>query len=159
MKNVVSKVFACLNTGVINGVEEFISPRYVTRNAAGAPTECLAPGPAGFVALVKWLRGAFSDLRFEIQETIAEGDRITVRVLMSGVQAHAFLGFPASGREFAVQQVHTFRVAGGRLVEHRSIRDDLSLMRQIGAIQISQTPSIERRASRVTAGPGRLRVV
>ena len=32
------------------------------------------PGPAGFLATSQWLPDAFSDLRFELHETVAEED-------------------------------------------------------------------------------------
>jgi hypothetical protein len=33
-----------------------------------------------------------------------------------------------------VDQLRWFRVAGGRLVEHRAVRDDLGLPRQLGVL-------------------------
>jgi len=159
MKNVISQVFECFNTGETNGIEDLILPEYYSRNAAGAPQDCLAPGPAGFVAMMTWLRGAFSDLHFEELETIADGDRVMVRVIMSGRHTQDFQGLPASGRSFSVQQVHIFRLADGKLLEHRSIRDDLELLRQLGATRAIQPAFVDRPAVRFARGPERLRVV
>lgn len=158
MNNAISRVFECFSSGDVSGVEALIDPRYITRNAAGAPESCLAPGPAGFVALVHWLRSAFDDLSFDVQETIGEGERTMVRVIMSGRHAGNLLGVPASGCQIAVAQVHIFRVVDGRLVEHRSIRDDLGLMRQIKCLDFIQ-PKLRDRRRRVNDVPSRLRLV
>jgi hypothetical protein len=43
-----------------------------------------------------------------------------------------YLVLPPSWRRFAHRQVHIGRVADGKLVEHRAIRDDLGLIHQLG---------------------------
>ncbi len=42
------------------------------------------------------------------------------------------LTFPASGRSYTVKHVHIYRVAGGQIREHWAVRDDLSMLRQLG---------------------------
>jgi ketosteroid isomerase-like protein len=137
MNALTGKMFQYLNTGDTTGIDEVIAPGYVSRNAAGAPEACLRPGPAGVVAVVSWLRGAFSDLRFEEMERISEADRCMVRVVMNGRHTGEFQGIPATNRTVSVQQVHIFRFAEGKIVEHRAIRDDMGLARQLGAVPIA----------------------
>jgi ketosteroid isomerase-like protein len=43
-------------------------------------------------------------------------------------------GIPGSGRPIAWRQCHIMTVADGRATAHRAIRDDLGLMRQMGAL-------------------------
>jgi predicted ester cyclase len=53
---------------------------------------------------------------------------------MSGTHSGTLLGIPATGRAVHWRQCHLVKVdAQGRAVEHNAIRDDLGLMRQLGA--------------------------
>jgi len=44
------------------------------------------------------------------------------------------VGLAPTNRPFAVRQVHIVRFQDGRGIEHWAVRDDLGLMRQLGAI-------------------------
>jgi predicted ester cyclase len=90
------------------------------------------PGPAGFLATSRWLRGAFSDLRFEEFEALAEGDRVMVKATMTGCHTGPFQGVAPTGKWIRQRQIHLFRLHEGRLVEHSAQRDDLGLLLQIG---------------------------
>src|SRR5262245_56699577 len=50
------------------------------------------------------LRVAFSDARatLELEDTVAEGDRVADRLTIRGTHTGEFLGVPASGRQVAV---------------------------------------------------------
>jgi predicted ester cyclase len=42
------------------------------------------------------------------------------------------MGRPPTGRSFAVEHVHVYRLEGGRIAEHWGVRDDLGMLRAIG---------------------------
>ena len=42
--------------------------------------------------------------------------------------------FPGDGRSYTVTHVHIYRVADGKIREHWAVRDDLSMLRQLGAL-------------------------
>ena len=44
------------------------------------------------------------------------------------------MGIAPTGKRFAVQQSHWFRVVDGKLVERWAVRDDLSMMQQLGVM-------------------------
>lgn len=81
-----------------------------------------------------WLFSVFPDHRFGVEDAVADGDTVAVRGSCSGTHEGEFLGIPPTGERFAVQQVHWFRVADGKVAEHRAVRDDLGMVRQLGAI-------------------------
>jgi predicted ester cyclase len=89
-------------------------------------------GPAGFLATGAWLRDAFSDLRFELRETAADGPTVMAASVMTGRHTGTFQGIPATGRTFRQQQVHIFTVSGNLITAHRAVRDDLGLLLQLG---------------------------
>ena len=65
--------------------------------------------------------------------SLAEGDKVVLRCIHSGVHTGTFFGVPATGRSFAYKQMHIIRVAEGKGVEHWAVRDDATLMRQLTA--------------------------
>ncbi len=93
--------------------DRFIAPDFVDHN----PLPGQPPGPEG----VKWvnmtLHEAHSDLRFTVDDVIAEGDKVVVRWTLRGVHTGPMLGMPPSGQEVDERVIAIFRVAGGKIVE------------------------------------------
>ena len=98
--------------------------------AVGAADD--ARGPEAVRKTVRWLRGAFPDLRYEIHDAFGDDHRVAVRVTARGTHRGVFLGKPPTGRSFAAQQIHLFRVDGDRIAEHWACRDDVTVMVQLG---------------------------
>jgi predicted ester cyclase len=92
-------------------------------------------GPAHLRQVVEWLRSQFPDVRMRLEAVVAQGDHVAARVRSDGTNLGALGGaIPPTGRRFDAEQTHWFRVAGGRLVEHWAVRDDLRAMVQLGLI-------------------------
>ena len=91
-------------------------------------------GLAGHNAVVALFHAAFPDQWWQIEDVIAEGDRVVVRTTMTGTHRGDFFGIPATGRAVRMTGVHVVRVADGRIAEHWGNNDDLGLLRQLGAI-------------------------
>jgi predicted ester cyclase len=89
-------------------------------------------GLEGMQRVMQWLNGAFSDLRYEIHQVIAEGDTVAMYCTMTGRHTGEFMGISPTGREFAFKQAHFVRFEDGRSIEHWAVRDDLTLLRQLG---------------------------
>lgn len=79
------------------------------------------------------LRTGCPDLRFTVEELLAAGDRVAARVTVQGTNTQPFLGRPATGRAFAAAKHSLFRIAGGRIVEHWGVFDQLAMLSQLGA--------------------------
>jgi predicted ester cyclase len=47
-----------------------------------------------------------------------------------------YAGMPITGRTFSVQDIHIWRIADGKLIEHWATRDDARAMRQLGLLSI-----------------------
>jgi predicted ester cyclase len=96
------------------------------------------PGaPQGFEGTKQtmlWLAGAFSDRRYEIHQVIAEGDTVMLHCTFSGRHTGPFMGLAPTNRRFAFRQAHIIRFRDGKGVESWAVRDDLGLLRQLGAV-------------------------
>jgi predicted ester cyclase len=71
-------------------------------------------------------------VRFEIEDEIAEGDKVVARVVMHGRHVGEFLGQAPAGKEFATKQIHVWRIEDGKAIQHWSVRDDLGQALQLG---------------------------
>jgi steroid delta-isomerase-like uncharacterized protein len=79
---------------------------------------------------------AMPDRRTEIQEMIAEDDKVTVRIRMTGTNTGGFpvLGVPANGNKVDIEWISIYTVKGGKATDHRAVMDLMGLMQQLGAI-------------------------
>ena len=77
-------------------------------------------------------RSALHDTRLEIDDLIAEGDRVMSRVSLRCVHGGEFEGLPPTGKEIALDAFTVFRLVDGRIAEEWEIIDELGMMQQIG---------------------------
>ena len=127
-------MFEALDSGDVSRVHEFTSPQYFNRESQMDPVRSKLRGPEEFIVTVKNLRSAFADLHYEEQETIAAGDKVVSIVNVTGKHSGNFFVIPPSGNNINYCAVHIHRIADGKILEHKAIRDDLSLMVQLGVV-------------------------
>ena len=89
---------------------------------------------------MRTLHSAFGELRFEVEDEIAEGDKVVQLVTMRGRHTGPLMGREPTGRAFAVRHIYIWRIADGRIAEHWGSRDDLGLLGQLGLLRIGEGP-------------------
>jgi predicted ester cyclase len=119
------------NKGNLAAADELIAANFMNHAAPGAP-----PGPASFKQLVTFYRSAFPDAQFTIEDILADGDKVVMRNTFSGTHRGPFMGIAPTGRRVSQEQIHIVRVASGQVVEHWAVRDDLSLLQQLGIVHL-----------------------
>jgi predicted ester cyclase len=82
---------------------------------------------------------AFPCYRIDPIEMIAEGDLVSIRSTWSGTHLGEFMGVPGTGKTFATPLFVTYRISGGKVVDHWMIIDNADLMRQLGIPQPQAT--------------------
>jgi predicted ester cyclase len=97
-------------------------------------------GPESVKQTVRRLQSAFGELRFEVEDEIAEGDKVVQLVTMSGRQTGPLMGREPTGKPFAVRHVYIWRIADGKIAGHWGSRDDLGLLGQLGLLPIGAEP-------------------
>ncbi|HXT44533.1 MAG TPA: ester cyclase [Pseudonocardiaceae bacterium] len=132
---VVRHAFTTFETGDVTDVDSFCHADYRNHEA---PDHA---GPPGFRTIVAAMRGAFSDLFFEEQHIISQGDTVALWTVMRGRHTGEFHGLRATGRVIEQRQTHWVRVRDGKLAEHHAVRDDLGLLVQLGVIPIPGGPA------------------
>ncbi len=91
-------------------------------------------GPDGVMILGDVLLGAFSEIELDIQEVIAESDKVLVHLRFRGVHSGAFGDYAATGKRFDVMVLDFFRMENGMIAEQWPAIDNLGLQQQIGMI-------------------------
>jgi steroid delta-isomerase-like uncharacterized protein len=77
------------------------------------------------------MRRAFPDLRADIEDIVADRDKVAVRVRFRGTHAGEFLGFPATGRTVEYVSHEFYRIADGLIAEEWICSDMATLFRQL----------------------------
>ncbi|MDQ0757604.1 ester cyclase [Streptomyces canus] len=134
-------LFRILETGDRELAAEVVHQDFRNRESSVSPQACSVAGPAGVLASSAWMRSAFSDLRFAVTGIVHEGDQVWVRLRMQGRQTGAFVRFrdgvldqavPPTGREIDFEQIHVLGLRDGKVVSHEAVRDDVTMLGQLG---------------------------
>lgn len=111
--------------------DEVLSPQFTSHDWP----EGGATGPKAFRDYYSAIRSAVPDARYEVDDLIAEGDRVVVRWRLVGTHKGAFRGIAPTGRPIVLKGIAIYRVEGGELME-RWVVSDL-----YGALEEIQAPS------------------
>ena len=134
----VRNVIDALNTGDTSRVSDFISPNFFNHESQMDPVRSKMRGPQEFIDTVVNIRKAFSDLQYDLTESIASNEKVISIVSVRGKQTGSFFGFiPPTGNKISYLAVHIFTIDDGKIAEHMAIRDDLALMYQLGVVNAS----------------------
>ncbi|MBK5288356.1 MAG: ester cyclase [Acidimicrobiia bacterium] len=99
-------------------------------------------GPEHMRNVVTWLVDQYPDMTMRIDSIVSEGDTVAARVWSEGTNLGKLNGVvPPTGKRFAGQQTHWYRVEGGKLAEHWAVRDDLGTMLQLGILNLPGPPA------------------
>jgi steroid delta-isomerase-like uncharacterized protein len=115
--------------------DELLAPGAVNHEASAGPPQS---GPVDLKQVVGTLTSAFPDHHTVLEDMIAEGDKVMVRTTFSGTHQGSFMGIPPTGKRFSQQQIHVVRIVDGKATEHWAVRDDISMMQQLGVIPVRE---------------------
>ena len=100
-----------------DALEELLAPDFVDHSLQ--PDQ--EPGREGFIRSVAEEPAIFSDLRVNIYDQVAEGDKVTTRFTWRRVHDRGeFLGLAPTGMEITTTAIVINRVSGGKIVEEWS---------------------------------------
>lgn len=74
-------------------------------------------GLDGIRAAIQSHRTSFPDWKERVDDIIAEGDRVAIRITSTGTQLGEFEGLMPTGRKITIEEFHIFRLSGGKIVE------------------------------------------
>jgi steroid delta-isomerase-like uncharacterized protein len=111
--------------------ERIIDELFDPNVAISTPLPIDATGPAALKEIFARLHDAFPDLRVQVEDLIAEGDKVVARNTVTGTHRGDFMSLPATGRSVSYDEIFVVRFTDGRVVETWGVVDIASLMRQL----------------------------
>ncbi len=129
-KAIVRRFIEAYNKHYLSTFHDFVAPDYVDHTNQ--------VGPEGVKQVFNMAFKAFPDWHETIEEIIAEGDKVWVRLTYTGTHTGEFFGLAPTGNKITATAVAMYRIDNGKLVEGRFITDTLGMNKQIGAIEYTE---------------------
>ena len=108
-------------------IDEYLTDDYVYHGVGGMTAHM----PQGFKAAIAGFHAAIPDLKSEILDMVAEGDRLVLRFHFTGTHQGEFLGFPASGASLHFEGMIMRRFVDGKVAEDWDYFDFPTVVAQI----------------------------
>ena len=139
------------NQGNLDVVDEIYAIDYV----GYMPGSLEIQGTEGFKQFVNMYRTAFPDIKFTIEDQIAEGDKVVTRWTGTGTLKGELMGIPPTGVQVTSTGIDILRFAGGKIVEVWVNMDDLGMLQQLGVVPAEELEDFTwGKPSEVTGKPG-----
>ena len=119
---------AVLARGDVAASDALVTPDFVSHTWGISEN-----GPASLRAATERIHGSLKDVEFIIDDEVADGDAVVVRLTSSATPTGEFMGVPATGRGYTIGEIHWFRLSDGRIAEHWHQHDGLGLVKQLQA--------------------------
>jgi steroid delta-isomerase-like uncharacterized protein len=119
----------CFNQGKLNMVADAIAANCRFHDPV-FPSQ--APGVESAQKHIGMIRSAFPDLKYTIDDTIAERNEVVIHWTVKGTHKAPFLGIPATNRKASVVGTSIYKLEGSKIVEIWSNWNLMSLMEQLG---------------------------
>jgi steroid delta-isomerase-like uncharacterized protein len=119
------------NQGQLALADELFAADYVRYDPA---TPNIGTGPGAARQALTNYRDAFPDLRLNICDLLADGDKVVLRWTARGSHRGELRGIAPTGKEITTTGITIFRIADGRIAEEWVNWDTLGLLQQLGAI-------------------------
>ncbi len=100
-------MFERVCAGDVDGFVNFLSDDFVEHESGPG----FEPPKAGTKKLFTMLLASFPDLRFDPEDVLETGDKVAVRVRITGTNKSDFMGIPASGKKMTSRASTLFDLA------------------------------------------------
>lgn len=119
-----------INQGRMDAAPSLMDPGYRDHLAPQQP-----PGIAGFAEFLKMVATAFPDIRVKVEDLFAEGDKVAVRLSITGTHTGNLMGtIPPTGKAARWTGIDILRIENGKIKDRWSERNLLSMLKQVGAV-------------------------
>jgi steroid delta-isomerase-like uncharacterized protein len=122
--------------GRLEAIDELVAPDFVSHTWSFTDD-----GREQLRTATQHVHAALSDVTFDVEDVVVDGDKAVVRLTSSATPIGDFMGVPAAGKRYTIGEMHWFKVRDGKIVEHWHQHDALGLMKQVGAFP---SPDVQR---------------
>jgi steroid delta-isomerase-like uncharacterized protein len=117
------------NKGNVAAIDELVSPHFINHSLRTR----LSSDLDGFKRTWAMFRTVFPDFNVTVDDAIAEGDKVVVRITNRGTHQGEFFGISPTHREVTFTSIVIFRIADGKIAERWGVLDMFGLLQQLGA--------------------------
>ena len=107
-------------------VDVLVTPDFVSHGLPGS-------GPDVMKGAIQRTGKGLSNAKMAVEHVIGEGDFVAVHLMSTATQSGEFMRMPATGKTCTIEELHLFRIAGGRIAEHWHQIDAMGMLKQLGA--------------------------
>ncbi|MGH9287226.1 MAG: ester cyclase [Acidimicrobiales bacterium] len=126
---------------VLNGHNDHHAASYITADVAWhAGTLGTVTGRDDVAAVFTALVQAIPDLEAEIKDIFGHGDKVAVRLVVSGTQTRPILGIPATGHHLEWDAIDVFRLENHKIAEEWAAEDFTAILRDTGTYKAPWIP-------------------
>ena len=119
------------NKGHVAVADELFAPSYQHHDSS---TPDVGRGPESEKKRVTLYRNAFPDIRFTIEDLLAEGETVVARWSCRGTHKGELNGIAPTGRQFNITGLSIARFTNSKMFEGYVNWDALGLMQQLGVV-------------------------
>jgi len=130
-KELVRRFYEEIDKGNLAAMDELVAEDYLDHNPPPFPG--LKPGREGLKQAFKIFWEATPGYH-QIEEQIAEGDKVVTRLTSYGKHEKDLPGAPRTGNDLKMTSITIHRIADGKLVEKWAEKDVLGFLVQIGVM-------------------------
>ena len=91
----------------------------------------------GLIQHINFFEAVFPGYWLEAQDTLVDGDKITVRFDAHGTHKGELMGIPPTGKTVKFEGIIIYQLADGKIVNHWMQTDMVSLLQQLGAMPMA----------------------
>jgi steroid delta-isomerase-like uncharacterized protein len=110
-----------INTQKLNRMGEFFSQDYIWHQMNG--TDIHSSQDSSHIAMLRFLYRAIPDIRYTIDNAVAEGDMIAVNSTVTGTAKSEMFGLPTAQKKVRFKQMFFFRLANNKITEEWEVVD------------------------------------
>lgn len=117
-----------INKGNLDAFDGYFSDKVLFNNSPGVKQ--------GLGGMLRSIRGAFPDYHLTIEDQIAEGDKVTTRVIFHGTHQGDYRGIAPTGKQIKYSGIAIDRIADGKVVEMWHVAETCAILQQIGVTAV-----------------------
>ena len=130
-KAIVRRSIEAINAHDLSVVDDLVATDYVDHTRKTHGSESLKQ----FLTMIF---KSFPDFHLNIEDIIAEGDKVWIRSTITATHIGEFAGLAPTGNKFTEPSVWIYRIIDGKIIEGWDVQDEMDFYRKIGAIKITE---------------------
>jgi steroid delta-isomerase-like uncharacterized protein len=130
-KQLARRFYEILNSQKLELLDEVMSEGFVEHGASGDEMS----GIESFKEFLKMVTGAFPDLRVHVDDVVAEGNKVAVRLTVQGTHEGVLMGqIQSTGKHATWTGIDLLEIDSGKIVGRWNERNLYGLMQQLGVM-------------------------